>query len=130
MDNLNNSKAVVEQVTNNTTSWVGKRGDNKDVFCGQTFIAPSEGDLEAVEIFPSIVTKPGKVVMTWHNFDPQQKNWGPSLGSASIDLNNSYIGKWVAFNIPGMHLIKGNSYGFRMKAQTLILVLAKRQETT
>ena len=44
--------SAVEQVTNNTTSWIGRRTrDNEDVVTGQTFIAPSEGDLEAIEVF-------------------------------------------------------------------------------
>jgi len=109
--------AVVEQVTNNTTSWVGHRTrDNEDLASGQTFIATSEGDLETIAIFSSIVTKPGKMIMTLHNFDSQQKSWGPVLGSASIDVNNSENGKWLAFKIPGMHLNKGKAYGFRLES--------------
>lgn len=107
--------SAVEQVTNNTTSWIGRRTrDNEDVVTGQTFIAPSEGDLEAIEVFSSIVTRPGKVTMTLHNFDVQQNSWGPALGSASVDINNGEAGKWLAFNIPGQHLDKGKAYGFRL----------------
>jgi hypothetical protein len=113
--NSHHHHSAVEQVTNNTTSWLGHRSrDNEDVVTGQTFIAPSEGDLEAIEVFSSIVTKPGKVTMTLHNFDPQQKSWGPALGSASVDINNTEAGKWLAFNIPGLHLNKGKAYGFRL----------------
>ncbi len=109
--------AAVEQVTNNTTSWLGHRSrDNEDVVTGQTFIAPSEGDLGAIEVFSTIVTKPGKVTMTLHDFDPQHKCWGPSLGSASVDINNAEAGKWLSFNIPGLHLDKGKAYGFRLES--------------
>ncbi len=109
--------ALLEQVTNNTTSWVGQRlRDNEDLATGQTFIATSEGDLEKIEVFPTIVTKPGKMILTLHNFDSQQKSWGPALGSASIDVNNSATGKWLAFKIPGMHLNKGKAYGFRLES--------------
>ncbi len=111
------SHAVLEQVTNNTTSWVGQRTrDNEDLASGQTFIATSEGDLETIEVFSSIVTKPGKMIMTLHDFDCQQKSWGPVLGSASIDVNCNATGKWIAFKIPGMHLNKGKSYGFRLES--------------
>lgn len=109
--------AILEQVTNNTTSWVGHRsGDNEDLATGQTFIATSEGDLETIEVFSTVVTKPGKMIMTLHNFDSQQKSWGPVLGSASVDVNNSETGKWLAFKIPGMHLNKGKAYGFRLES--------------
>lgn len=109
--------ALLEQVTNNTTSWVGHRlRDNEDLASGQTFIATSEGDLEKIEVFPTIVTKPGKMILTLHNFDSQQKSWGPALGSASIDVNNSATNKWLAFKIPGMHLNKGKAYGFRLES--------------
>lgn len=119
------SKAVIEQVTNNTTSWIGHRNDNKDFLCGQTFIAPHDGDLESIEVFPSIVTKPGKVVMTLHNFDPQQKIWGPAIGSTSLELSNSNSDKWVSFKMPGMLLNQGKSYGFRLESENAYVGLGE-----
>jgi len=111
------SNAAVQQVTNNTTSWIGHRTrENEDVVSGQTFVASAEGDLDAIEIFSSIVTKPGKVTMTFYNFDQQQKSWGPVLGSTSLDFNHNETGKWIAFNFPGFHLAKGQSYGFRLES--------------
>ncbi|MGG9971470.1 hypothetical protein ACQ33O_06720 [Ferruginibacter sp. SUN002] len=111
----------VEQITNNTTSWIGHLpGDNKDVVGGQTFVATSEGDLEAIEVFPSVVTEKGKVVMTVHTFDEQQKSWGPALGTASVELAKADAGKWIAFNVPGLHLNKGKSYGFKLESDTYI----------
>ena len=108
---------VIQQVTNNTTSWIGNRsGDNENVGTGQTFVVPSEGDLEAIEVFPSIVTKPGKLIMTLHSFDPRNKSWGPALSTSSIELKNSEAGKWVAFSMPGTHLDKGQTYGFRLES--------------
>ena len=115
--NNNSTKAIVEQVTDNTISWIGHRtSDNKDIVGGQTFTAPQEVDLEAIEVLTSIVTSPGNVVMTMHNFDPQLKSWGPVLGAASVELNRADNGKWKAFNIVGLHLNKGKSYGFRLES--------------
>lgn len=108
--------AVVQQVTNNATSWIGHRCENDDVISGQTFVAPKEGDLAAIEVFSAIVTKPGRVIMTLHNFDTEQKSWGPALGSSSVDINSTEAGKWLAFSIPGMHLDKGKCYGFRLES--------------
>ena len=71
---------VVQQITNNTTSWIGHRsGVNENVVTGQTFVAPSGGDLEAIEVFSSIVTKPGKVIMTLHSFDPTIQKLGTGI---------------------------------------------------
>lgn len=113
--------AVVQQVTNNATSWIGHRCDNDDVISGQTFIAPKEGDLAAIEVFSAIVTKPGKVIMTLHHFDTEQKSWGPALTSASIDINSHEAGRWLLFNMPGMHLDKGKSYGFRLQCPDTLI---------
>jgi len=116
--NKNTSHSTVEQVTNNATSWVGHHPrDHKQISSGQTFIAHTEGDVEAIEVYTNIVTKPGHVNMTIHSFDPQQKSWGPALGSASVECSQSDSGKWMAFNIPSLHLSKGASYGFRLESQ-------------
>ncbi len=109
--------AVLQQVTNNATSWIGHRvSDNKDVITGQTFVAPKEGGLAAIKVFSSIITKPGHVIMTLHNFDTEQKSWGPALGTASVEILNTEAGKWLAFDMPGMHLDKGKAYGFRLES--------------
>ena len=111
------TKAIVEQITNNTTSWIGhSKGDNKNIIGGQTFIAPSEADLEAIEVFTSVVSTPGDVLMTVHAFDSQLKSWGPVLGSAKVDFNKTDDGKWKTFRIPGLHLNKGKAYGFRLES--------------
>jgi hypothetical protein len=44
--------------------------------------------------------------MTLHHFDPLEKSWGPVIGSASIEINNAAVGKWVSFNIAGLRLDK------------------------
>mgnify|MGYP000945245909 CR=1 FL=1 len=116
--NKNSSHSSVEQVTNNATSWLGHHPrENKDIGRGQTFVAHTEGDVESIEVYTNIVSRPGNVVMTIHSFDPQQKSWGPTLGSANVDFNQSDNGKWKAFNIPSLHLNKGESYGFRLESQ-------------
>lgn len=109
--------ASVEQLLHNTTSWLGHRkGDHKEIITGQTFIAPTEGDLDAIEVFSSIVANPGEVVMTVYAFDLQTQRWGSALGSANVDFTHSLNNKWVAFRIPGLHLNKGMSYGFKLES--------------
>lgn len=119
MSSINNKtvKALIQQITNNATSWIGHhQTENKNIVGGQTFIAPSEEDLEAIEVFTSIVTTPGEVLMTVHTFDPEMKSWGPVIGSAKVDLNRADNGKWKTFNIPGLHLNRGKAYGFRLES--------------
>lgn len=110
-------RSMVEQVTNNTTGWIGHHPrENKEIVKGQTFIAASEGEVNAIEVYSNIVTQPGNVMMTIHNFDPQQNTWGPALESANVDVKTTDSGKWIAFNIPSLHLDKGKSYGFRLES--------------
>ncbi len=111
------SIAALQQLNHNATSWLGHhKADHKEIAMGQTFIAPAEGELETIEVFSSLVTQPGQVIMTLHSFDPQQQSWGPSLGSDTVTFNETCNGKWIAFKIKGMHLAKGNSYGFRLQS--------------
>ncbi len=111
-------KGAAEQVTNNTTGWIGhKPGQTDNVIKGQTFVATSEGELHLIEIFSSLVKEPGEVVLTLHDFDSAQNNWGATLGTASVNFTKSDNGKWMAFNIHGPHLNKGKSYGFLLESK-------------
>ena len=111
----NSSQKVAEQVTNNSTGWIGKVPGNKEhLVKGQTFVANEEGDLQAIKVFSNMVVKKSHVSITLHKFDPQNESWGQVLGSASLELKNTDAGKWVSFNIHGPHLDKGQAYGFRI----------------
>ena len=113
----NSVHASVEQITNNATSWLGNNPkDNKEIASGQTFVANTEGDVDAIEVYTNIVTRPGQVMMTIHQFDPQQKSWGPVLGSSSVACSQADSEKWISFSIPALHVNKGQSYGFRLES--------------
>lgn len=115
-------KVVVQQVTNNTTAWMGHRlQPSEDLIAGQTFTCPAEGDVETIEIFSSLVIRPGHAQMTLHSFDPDTKKWGPVLLSSSVDIDKNDSGKWIAFPQNGLHLQKGNSYGFRLQSDDMLL---------
>lgn len=124
------SIAVLQQVTNNATSWIGRRTkENEGIVSGQTFIASTEGDLDTIHIFSSIVTRPGKVTMTFYNFNQYEKSWGAVLGSASLDFNHNETGKWIAFNFTGLHLHKGQAYGFRLESSDTYVGLGEATGT-
>jgi len=115
-------KVVVEQVANNTTAWMGHRLlPSEDIVAGQTFTCPAEGDLAAIEIFSTLVIRPGHAQMTVHSFDPNTKKWGPALLSSSVDIKKNDSGKWISFPQNGLHLQKGNSYGFRLQSNDMLI---------
>ena len=112
-------RAVVQQITNNTTSWIGSRvGENKTRIGGQTFLCPSEGDLDCIEVFSSHVCNNGPVALTIHLFDTETKTWGGILGTSKVEFNRNDTGKWISFPLDGLHLQKGKTYGFRLKSET------------
>ena len=118
-NNQNSLKVVLEQTTNNTTSWIGNyESDKKNIKGGQTFMAPSEADLEAIKVFSSIVTIPGEVVMTVHHFDTTLKSWGPTLISSKVQFSRADSGSWKSFDTSGLHLTEGKTYGFILEGLT------------
>jgi hypothetical protein len=114
-------KVVVQQVTNNTTAWMGHRVANEDIVAGQTFTCPSEGDLGAIEIFSTLVLKPGHAQMTVHPFDPATKKWGPALLTSSVEIDKTDSDKWISFPQDGLHMQKGSTYGFRLQSSDMYI---------
>jgi hypothetical protein len=111
-------KAVVQQVTNNTTSWIGHRtGETHALVSGQTFICPTEGELDSIEVISTHVGHAEPVDLTLHHFDPETKTWGPVLKTARVEFNSKDTGKWISFPLHGLQLQKGSSYGFRLKSE-------------
>ena len=112
-------RAVVEQTTNNVTSWIGHwQGDTKNRISGQTFICPSDGELDSIEIFSAHVSRSGPLNLTIHLFDAGTKTWGPVLQSSKVELNSSDINKWISFPLNGLQLNQGTGYGFRLKTES------------
>ena len=119
-------KAVVEQTTNNTTSWIGRRkGETKGKISGQTFICPTEGELDSIEIFSTLVTEKEPVVLSLHSFDAENKTWGPVLETSTVELTKEDSGKWISFPIGGIRLQKGNTYGFRLQSEGELIGLGE-----
>lgn len=112
-------KAVVQQITNNTTSWIGHfTGETKNRISGQTFVCPTAGSLDCIEVFSSHVTNDGPVELTIHLFNAETKTWGAVIGTSKVDFNKNNTGRWISFPLNGLQLQKGIAYGFRLKSET------------
>jgi hypothetical protein len=114
-------KVVLQQTTNNTTAWMGHGLTDEDIVAGQTFTCPSEGELGGIEIFSSLVIKPGHAHMTVHPFDPASKKWGDALLSTSVKIDKTDSEKWILFPHHGLTLQKGNTYGFRLQSDDMYI---------
>ncbi len=119
MQNTSKGKlySIVEQVTSNTTSWVGlPPGETTDISSGQTFVSPAAGELDSIEVFASLVIRSGNVNMTVHEFDAENKTWGASLVSSTVGFSQADNEKWVSFPLQGLKLQQGKSYGFLLES--------------
>jgi hypothetical protein len=117
-----NLKAVVQQVTHNTTSWIGHgRGEAKNHISGQTFTCPATGQLDRIEVFSECVTNNVPVDLSLHSFDIATKNWGPALETSSVQFNTSDTGKWISFPLHGLLLSAGKAYGFKLKCDAALI---------
>ncbi len=114
-------KVVLQQTLNNTTAWMGHGLTNEDVIAGQTFTCPYEGELGGIEIFSSLVIKPGHAQMSVHPFDPSSKKWGEALLSTSVKIDKTDNGKWILFPQDGLKLQKDFTYGFRLKSDDMYI---------
>ncbi len=119
--NMRNT-SLAEQPFHNSTGWVGHYpGRESNIVRGQTFIPDREGDLTAIELFSEIVTDPGKVILSIHPVDPGRGNWGPALDSSSVELDYNDTESWISFPMHGVHLERGQCYGFRIEAQDALI---------
>ena len=111
----NHSRPLITQAENNTTLWIGHlQTDPTDHFAGQTFRCPSEGQLNNIQVFTSAINKPGELALTLHEFDPETRNWGPSIGNSNLAVGHNDESHWVRFELQPVTLRKGSTYGFRL----------------
>ena len=84
------SRPIVSQLRNNTSRWIGRlEMDPTDHYAGQIFHCPSEGEVSNIQVFSSAVQNPGEMILTLHAFDTKNKNWGPQLASASVEIEKA-----------------------------------------
>jgi hypothetical protein len=119
-------RPVITQVQNNTTLWIGHlQNDPTDHFAGQTFICPSEGLLDNIQVFSSAVYNPGEMSLTLHEFDANAKSWGPAIGSSTLAVEKSNDSKWIRFELQPVSLRKNVTYGFRLQSNDAFVAIGE-----
>lgn len=111
------SHPVISQTVNNTTLWIGHlHADPNDHLAGQTFSCPNDSLINNIQVFSAIVQQPGDLSLTLHEFDPESKNWGPSIANATLSLERGDVSKWISFTLQPVELKKNAAYGFRLRS--------------
>ncbi len=120
-------KPLLSQTENNTTLWIGHLATDKyDHFAGQTFLCPSDGLVNNIQVYSSIVQNEGDVGLTLHEFDNNNKTWGPAIGDAnySFQKGNDDL-RWIRFDLKPVSIKKDVVYGFRLKTKDALVGLGE-----
>jgi hypothetical protein len=114
--NASRLRPILSQTENNTTLWIGHlQNDPVDHFAGQTFRCPADGTLDNIQVYSSVVQRPGELALTLHEFDSESKHWKPSFAYSSVMVNRGDDEKWLSFSLPHTLLAKDKIYGFRLQ---------------
>lgn len=117
----NNQKKILPvavQTGNNSTGWIGDMPGSEEHFIkGQTFKPDKDGALCYIDVFPNIIPRKAKVMMTIYDFDSDKDHWGNSMGATTMQMNSIDSGKWVSFEFAGLTLEKGKTYGFKLDVE-------------
>lgn len=113
---------ILSQTENNTTLWVGHlKADPHDHIAGQTFMCPSDGVVNNIQVYSSTVQNPGDVALTLHEFDNDTKTWGPAIADATMFLQKGDDARWIRFGLAPVNLRKDANYGFRLQTENALI---------
>ena len=106
---------VLSQNRSNATIWVGHLpADPHDHLAGQTFLAPTSGVLDNIQVHMNAVQQPGRVILSLHPFDPAAQVWGPAMAESMLEVASADHGNWIRFALADVRLDAGSGYGFRL----------------
>ena len=110
-------RPLLSQIKNNTTLWIGHlQNETIDHFGGQTFKCPADGQLDNIQVYSSVIQRPGEITLTLHEFDSYSKKWKPSFAQSSVIARKNDESKWLSFVLPHSLLVKDKIYGFRLQS--------------
>lgn len=117
-----NIQPVISQTEKNTTLWIGHlQTDSKDHDAGQTFTAPGDGTINNIQVYSTLVQNPGDVSLSLHEFDSENKTWGPAIAYANVFLQKGDVARWIRFYLQPVSLKKNASYAFRLHSDTALI---------
>ncbi|MCW3116660.1 MAG: hypothetical protein JWM28_742 [Chitinophagaceae bacterium] len=117
MKNASPIRSLLSQTKNNTTLWIGHlQNDSIDHFGGQTFKCPSDGRLDNIQVYSSVIQRPGEMRLSLHEFDHDSKNWKQSFAWSSVAVSKNDESKWLSFSLTDISLVKDKIYGFRLQS--------------
>ena len=117
---------ALKQLHKNTSLWVGHINDDQpDHAAGQTFQCPDNGDLDEIQVYSIIVTRPGHMILTLHEFDKQNKQWGRPISSSEIEVDVNDADHWIKFPVSTTYLNKDLTYGFQIKSPDTMVALGE-----
>lgn len=117
---------ALQQLHTNAYAWLGHMTNSSDDHVvGQTFDCPYEIDVERIQVFSSAVAHPGKVILTLHSFDKENKSWGPVLSTSELEVDDSKSESWLEFRLPPTHLRKNDTYGFRLNSSDALVAVGE-----
>ncbi|MBS1576144.1 MAG: hypothetical protein JST09_12650 [Bacteroidetes bacterium] len=122
MKNAATIRSVISQTRNNTTTWIGHfRNESLDHFSGQTFKCPDHGILDNIQVYVSIIQRPGEVQLNLFEFDEGLKNWDRSVAMSAAIVSSKDEGNWIRFVLPDVLLSKDKAYGFRLHSNNAMI---------
>jgi len=122
MKNAGAIRPILSQTRNNTTTWIGHlQNETVDHFSGQTFKCPDDGILDNIQVYASMIQRPGEVQLTLYEFDDTSKNWSHSIAASSVYVSMKNEGDWISFMLPHVLLSGGKTYGFRLHSNNAML---------
>jgi len=81
--------------------------------------------LDNIQLYSAAVQYAGDVVLTLHEFDTGSKNWGPSIGSSTLEVHKDDHTRWIRFSLPPVQLKKDTTYGFRVQTNNALIGLGE-----
>jgi hypothetical protein len=120
------TRPLLTQTKNNTTLWIGHlKSDPTDHFAGQTFHCNTDGKLDNIQVFADAVQLPGEINLSLHAFDSSSKTWGEVLCNAKVNIHRNDESKWIRFDLPGIELNTGKTYGFRLNTNDAMVAIGE-----
>ncbi len=120
------TRPLITQAEKNSSLWIGHlQTDPTDHLAGQTFICPSEGLLDNIQIYSAAVQYPGELKLSLHEFDSSSKKWGPTLADSVMMIEKSDAARWIRFGLPVIALHQGANYGFRLQADNALIAIGE-----